>query len=603
MRNSLLRDGNDKIIASLSLGKDIIGRMKTEWDLAEKLVHYKSLFEYHPDAVYALDPHGRFTSVNDSAVFLLGYSRDELLEMAFDVLLAPEYLESTRQYFMKALAGEPQYYESVIIRKNRQRAFLHVTNVPIIVKKKAIGVYGIAKDISENKLAEEKLRQAERKYRSIIENIPDVYYRTDKDGKVVMISPSGVSLLGYDSDAEIIGESIADNLYCNFEERDKILLFLEAEGSVKAFEVTLRHKDGAPIPFSTSSRYYHDEKGDIQGVEGIFRDIRERKRAEKALKESNEKYRQLFELDSDAIFMIDNATGQILEANIAASNLYQYAHNELLKMRHTDLSAEPLETRRVTLDGQAFIPVRWHRKKDGAVFPAEISARHFIREGSSVHITAIHDITERKRIEEEHQQNFVKLRKALGGTIQAISLAVETRDPYTAGHQRRVADLARSIATEMNLSKDQIESIRMASVIHDIGKIAIPAEILTKPTKLTDLEYSLIKAHPQTGYDILKEIDFPWPIARIILEHHERMDGSGYPNGLVRNDLLMESMILAAADVVEAMASHRPYRPALGLEAALYEVLKNSGVLYDPDAVDVCVKLVREKGYTIKRLG
>ncbi|MCX5841004.1 MAG: HD-GYP domain-containing protein [Deltaproteobacteria bacterium] len=193
-----------------------------------------------------------------------------------------------------------------------------------------------------------------------------------------------------------------------------------------------------------------------------------------------------------------------------------------------------------------------------------------------------------------------KARKALGATIQAISVIVETRDPYTAGHQRRVSDLARAIATEMNLPIDRIDGIRMAAAIHDLGKISVPAEILSRPTKLTNIEFSLIKIHSQSGYDILKDIDFSWPVARIVLEHHERMNGSGYPHGLTGDNLLMESRILSVADVVESMASHRPYRPALRIEAALEEIEKNRGTLYDNDVVDACLRLFREKGYQIQ---
>jgi HD-GYP domain-containing protein (c-di-GMP phosphodiesterase class II) len=163
-----------------------------------------------------------------------------------------------------------------------------------------------------------------------------------------------------------------------------------------------------------------------------------------------------------------------------------------------------------------------------------------------------------------------------------------------------VADLACAIATEMNLSVDQIDGIRMAATIHDLGKISVPADILSKPIKLTNIEFSLIKTHSQSGYDILKDIDFPWPVARTVLEHHERMNGSGYPNGLTGDHLLLESRILAVADVVESMASHRPYRPSLGIEAALEEIEKNRGTLYDADAVNACLRVFREKGYQLQ---
>lgn len=187
----------------------------------------------------------------------------------------------------------------------------------------------------------------------------------------------------------------------------------------------------------------------------------------------------------------------------------------------------------------------------------------------------------------------------MGTMIQAMSAAVETRDPYTSGHQRRVADLASSIAAQMRLPSDRIDGIRMAASIHDLGKISIPAEILSMPRKLSQLEFELIKTHPQAGYDIIKNIDFPWPIATIILQHHERMDGSGYPNGLSGDKILLEARILAVADVVEAMASYRPYRPALGLDKALEEIMQNKTVLYDAEAVDACLKLFKEQGYKL----
>lgn len=210
------------------------------------------------------------------------------------------------------------------------------------------------------------------------------------------------------------------------------------------------------------------------------------------------------------------------------------------------------------------------------------------------------DITERKYMEEKLQQGVDRLRKALGATVQSMASVVETRDPYTAGHQRRVANLARALAMEMGLSVDQIEGIHTASTIHDIGKISVPAEILSRPTKLSGIEFSLIKAHCQSGYDILKDIDFPWQVARIVLEHHEKMDGSGYPHGLSGDKLLIESRIIAVADVVEAMASHRPYRPGLGIDKALDEISKNKGILYDQEVVDACLRLFNEKGYKME---
>jgi len=204
------------------------------------------------------------------------------------------------------------------------------------------------------------------------------------------------------------------------------------------------------------------------------------------------------------------------------------------------------------------------------------------------------------------------LRRNLKGTIHALAAVVEMKDPYTAGHQRRVSGLAGVIAKDMGLSDEKIEGVRMAGLIHDIGKLSVPAEILSKPSQLTGTEFDLLKAHPQVAYDILKaidlikmhpqdgynvlkEIEFPWPVAQIVLQHHERMDGSGYPQGLKGDDILLEARILAVADVVEAMSSHRPYRPALGIDKAKEEIRKNKGKLYDPDVVASCLRVCSEK--------
>ncbi|MDD8025842.1 MAG: HD domain-containing protein [Acidobacteriota bacterium] len=205
----------------------------------------------------------------------------------------------------------------------------------------------------------------------------------------------------------------------------------------------------------------------------------------------------------------------------------------------------------------------------------------------------------RKRTEDELEQSLENLRKASDGMILAMANIVEQRDPYTAGHQKRVARLACAIALEYGMSAERIEGMRMAGIIHDIGKISIPAEILSKPGRLTALEYSLVKTHSQIGFDILKDIDFPWPIARIVLQHHEKIDGSGYPQGLQGNDILLEARILAVADVVEAIASPRPYRPAIGLDKALEEIEGKSGLLYDAAVVGICLSLFREKEFKI----
>jgi HD-GYP domain-containing protein (c-di-GMP phosphodiesterase class II) len=185
-------------------------------------------------------------------------------------------------------------------------------------------------------------------------------------------------------------------------------------------------------------------------------------------------------------------------------------------------------------------------------------------------------------------------------TIQAVAFTVEIKDPYTAGHQRRVAQLACAIAKDMGLPEEQIEGIYMAGLVHDIAKINVPGEILSKPGRLSPFELGIIQVHPQAGHDILKTVEFPWPIAQIVLQHHERINGSGYPQGLKGDQILIQARILSVADVVVAMASHRPYRPALGVDEALEEILQNRDILYDPQVVDTCLRLFTEKGFVLE---
>ena len=227
---------------------------------------------------------------------------------------------------------------------------------------------------------------------------------------------------------------------------------------------------------------------------------------------------------------------------------------------------------------------------------------------NSANSRLVEEIAERKLAEEElrrhkeHLEELVaartaQLRKALVGSIEAVASCVEIRDPYTSGHQHRVAKLATAIARELKLSEPLIQGIDLTSQIHDIGKISVPAEILSMPRRLTEVEMALVRHHCQAGYDAVKDIDFPWPVARAILQHHERLDGSGYPNGLKGDDIIMEARYIAVADVVEAMSSHRPYRPGFGSEAALAEIEHKRGVYFDPQVVDACLRLFREKEF------
>ena len=329
-------------------------------------------------------------------------------------------------------------------------------------------------------------------------------------------------------------------------------------------------------------------------------DITERKRAEEALRESHERYSQLANSITDVFFAFDKDL-KYTYWNAASEKLTKISAKEAIGKSLYDLFPDTPQTkiaderyREVLKTGlsQTFVN---EYKIGGKDYYFEISA-YPSRDGISV---ISKDITERKRAEEELQKSLQQTKKVLEEVVLTLSSIVEKRDPYTAGHQRRVADLACSIAGELNLPEVQIEGIRVAGIIHDIGKINVPAEILSKTGRLSEAEFNIIKTHAQVGKEILEPIDFPWPVAQIVHQHHERLNGTGYPQGLSDGKIILEAKIMAVADVVEAMASHRPYRPALGIEKALEEISNQSGILYAPQVASACRELFDKKGYKL----
>jgi PAS domain S-box-containing protein len=328
----------------------------------------------------------------------------------------------------------------------------------------------------------------------------------------------------------------------------------------------------------------------------------------KSMRESEASYRQLFDNAPALIYRVDFKSGKFLKANDVFCEYLGCSQEEITSLNPYEILTE--ESKKLFLErlgkisqGEKVPEIVEYEvlDKKGKRWCLQLHNKNiYDTEGNVVASDVVaHDITERKLAEAELQQTLESLRKAFGATIQVMVSAVEMRDPYTSGHQVRVADLARAIAMEMGLPQDKIDGIRMAGSIHDIGKISIPAEILSKPSKLTALEFSLIKEHSRIGYEMLKDVESPWPLAQIVYQHHERMDGSGYPQGLKGDEILMEARIMAVADVVEAMASHRPYRPSLGIEAALEEIEKNKGIFYDSTVANACLRLFREKGYQL----
>jgi len=332
--------------------------------------------------------------------------------------------------------------------------------------------------------------------------------------------------------------------------------------------------------------------------------VLQQKKSEEALRQSQQEFISIFRDNPEAIVYVDEK-GNILDINLRFIELFGYSLKEIkgkninsgiIHPSEKIIEGKGLDNKALSKGYINFETIR--KKKDGTLFPVSISGSPVIVDGKPRGITGMFvDITERKKNEEQLKESFKKLQKTIEDSISAISLVTEARDAYTAGHQRRVSKLAVALAKEMGFSKDRVEGIKIAALIHDVGKINLPAEILSKPGKLSEMEFNLIKNHSQIGYDILKKIDFLWPVAEIVLQHHEKINGSGYPGGLKGNEILLEAKIICVADVVEAMSSHRPYRPALGIDAALEEISQNRGTLYDPEVVDMCLKLFKEKSF------
>ena len=447
--------------------------------------------------------------------------------------------------------------------------------------------YDIA--ITERARVEEELRgQA-----LIFENIQDGIIVTDIDGNIIRWNPAAERMFGYYRDEA-------------FHKTLGMLTTKITKGALRdgrwVGEMDFIRKDGTEGICETTVIPLRDTDDAVTAVFGVCRDITERKQAEEKMKRLATVVRD----SSDAV-TVQDFEGLITSWNHGAELMYGYSEEEALKMNIGRLTpptkdAEQKEFTRRLIAGETVTSLETRRvTKDGRILDVWLTVTKLMDDtGKPIGIASTgRDITERRQAEDELKRSYGQLRETLITTVNALASASEMRDAYTAGHQRRVTTLACAIATEMGLADEQFDGLRLAGLIHDIGKINIPAEILNKSGRISDIEFNIIKTHPQIGYNIVKEIEFPWPIAQIVLQHHERLDGSGYPQGLKDGGIMLEAKILAVADVVEAMASHRPYRPALGIDVALAEITNNKGILYDSEAVDICRGLFCEKGFAI----
>ncbi len=462
--------------------------------------------------------------------------------------------------------------------------------------------------VIERKKADEKIIAERDRAQNYLDVAGVMMVALDKRGKVTLVNERGCQILGYE-EKEIIGKDWFKNflpLGIRKEAKETFNQMITGKAKpIRDYEKPVLTQAGEEKIIAWNDTALR-ENGCIVGTLSSGEDITEKKRYEKDMHRAKDYAELLFRSTPSATFTIDQHR-KVTSWNERAQELTGYIPEEVMGKECRLFAAGSCRKKCELFSKDVVKPLLKQEcvvvRKDGQLRVVSKNA-DFLKDhdGNIIGgIESLEDITDRIRAEKNLEKSLEDAKKILGGTVHALAKLAETRDPYTAGHQRKVAILSEAIAKEIGLDEDQMKGIHVAGILHDIGKICVPTEILNKPGRLTKTEFSIIQGHPQIGFDILKEVDFPWPIARMVIEHHERMDGSGYPQGIPGKNIAVEARILAVADVVDAMSSHRPYRPALGIDTALSEITSNKGILYDPNVAEICLELFKEKYFKFEQ--
>lgn len=638
------------VTRALEEAKERSCRRRAEAGLAESEERFRKIAESMQDALIIADRDAQITYWNHAAERMFGYSFDEVRSRQLDALLVPPSSGSAFGHWWKRFRdteGDAAPRTELTVRRKDGSELpveLSMSSAPINGSWHAIAS---ARDISDRKHAD----AVRAELAAIVESSEDAVIGKNLDGVITSWNRGAEKMFGYRAD-ETLGQPItmlAAGTVCR--EMEGMLEQLRKSRSVVRQELVCRCKSGSPIDVSLTLSPIRGADGDFVGVSTIGRDITRRKAAEQGLKRSNRFLHTLSRCNETLIHATDEtALLQEMCRTVVESGGFALAwvgfveHDAAKTIRPRawsgERSAEYVEALKLTWaesergqgpSGRAVRTGRiqvvqeiaraaelapWRRQVDEYGFKSCVSLP-LKANGETIGVLSIYSadtgifndgetallaelaadvafgITT-LRVRKQQAEGALRLAKSLEETIRAIATTIEMRDPYTGGHQRRVSRLAGAIAREMGMPDEQVASVLRGAEIHDIGKIYIPAEILNRPGRLTPIEFRMIESHPQIGYDIVKDIDFPWPVRTMILQHHERLDGSGYPNGLKGEEILLEARLIAVADVVEAMMNHRPYRAALGVQVALDEIRRGSGRIFDPRAVDACVKLFSE---------
>ncbi len=637
------RDARSDWIKVTGVISDITEQKRVEKALQESELKHRTYIEQAPIGIFVANNKGKYIDVNPGACALLGYTRDELLDLSvLDISARKEDAESFGQLMKEGKVS----FESKL--KKKDGSVVDVILDAVSIPNDQFIAFCI--DITERKKYTHDLQQERDKAQKYLDIVEVMIVALNSNGEITLINNKGNKVLAYEED-ELIGENWFESCIPEGKRKEvkqvfKKIMAGEIE-SAEYFENTVMTKSGEERIIAWHNSPLCNEKGHNIGLLSSGEDITKRNRSRQLLIALNQasgamgtalsqqdifnavakELKQLY--ISCMLFLMDETKNRLLTSYMSFDSALV---NEIAKL----VGINPEEFLFKIDDVDIYRTVIWE-KESILVTDSNQVVRQILPKGAKMLSSKIVDLLRVQKgifapliVEEQvigvfsiqsstlteddipattafaHElagawnkgQLVQDLRKTIEGTIHTIAATAEARDPYTAGHQARVADLAVAIASEMSLSVDQVEGIKMAGIVHDLGKIQIPAEILSKPGKITDLEFELIKTHPQIGFDILKGIEFPWPIAQIVYQHHEKINGSGYPQRLKGDEILLEARILSVADIVEAMSSHRPYRPALGIDIALAQIKQDKGTFLDPKVVDACIKIFKE-GYIL----
>lgn len=562
-------------------------------------------------AIYGQDADGRCTFANDACVRALGYGdASELLGQDMHGLVhhtrkdgSPFPYQSCPTY--RSIREGRSFYvdDEVLWRKDGSSFPVEYWSYPVVSDGRVHGAVVTFLDITEQLRVREELKRSQALFEAVIENIPAmVFLKRADDLRFELFNRAGEQMLGYKR-AELLGRNDYDlfpkEQADSFTQEDRAVL--ESRQLLEVPDEPIKAADGRELWLHTFKTGLYDGQGNPNHLLGISVDITARKRAEDELRESEAKLAEAQRMAHLGHWQLDLVSNELKWSDeifrIFEIDPRQFGatYEAFLDSIHPDDREAVNRAYAGSLQNRQ--PYRIEHRLlmgDGRVkYVEEKCETDFDENGKPLRsLGTVQDVTVIRSAERALREQHRVLEQALEGTIRTISTAVELRDPYTAGHQRRVAELACAIAQAMGLDEERVKGIRMGAAIHDIGKIAVPAEVLSKPSRLTPIEYRIVQEHAVMGYNILKNVSFPWPVADIANQHHERIDGSGYPQGLKGEAICLDARIVAVADVVESMVSHRPYRPGMGMAAALDEISANRGVLYDEKVVDACRRAI-----------